>query len=54
MPSYAKVAETPAAGSTSDVLLTVLKAFDPAATSIGDTENGSTTRLDAIKDPAAP
>jgi hypothetical protein len=45
---------TPAAGSTSDVLFTVLKAFDPAATSIGDIENGSSTRLTAIKDPAAP
>lgn len=43
-----------AAGSTSDVLLTVLKAFDPTATSVGDSEVGSTTRINALKDPAAP
>jgi len=43
-----------AAGSTSDVLFTVLKAFDPTATSVGDTFIGSSTRIDALKDPAAP
>jgi hypothetical protein len=40
-----------AAGSTSDVLLSVLQAFDPASTSVGDLGNGagSSTPLTQIK-----
>lgn len=38
-----------AAGNTSDVLLTCLQAFDPAATSVGGGAPMSTTPLDAIK-----
>lgn len=38
-----------AAGNTSDVLLSVLQAYDPAATSVGGDVAGSTTPLAAIK-----
>lgn len=38
----------PTAGNTSDVLLTCLRAFDPAAASIGSSEAGSDTPLTAI------
>jgi hypothetical protein len=38
----------PAAGNTSDILLSCLLAFDPAATSVGGGEAQSTTPLSAI------
>jgi hypothetical protein len=41
-------ATLPTAGNISDVLLAILQAFDPAATSIGDAEAGSSTPLAAI------
>jgi hypothetical protein len=41
-------ASLPTTGNTSDVLLAILQAFDPTATSIGDTMAGSSTPLSAI------
>ncbi len=42
-----------AAGNTSDVLLSVLQAYDPTATSVGGDSAGSSTPLAAIKGSAA-
>jgi hypothetical protein len=41
-------ASLPTTGNTSDVLLSILQAFDPGATSVGDAESGSSSPLAAI------
>jgi hypothetical protein len=41
-------ATLPTTGNVSDVLLSILQAFDPSATSVGDAEAGSSTPLGAI------
>lgn len=50
---YQAVPMPDTAGNTSDVLLSVLQAYDPAATSVGGDTAGSTTPLAAIKGSAA-